>query len=354
MEKNCQGFSTSGRFENENELSGSIEQLCEICFMKKDEKVPISSGTYGRIFEITQNFVAKVCNSSNCMSLIPEIAILSCFSHNCVLKAKYIFKDNDEVMFILPRYDCSLDEFSTTSEDLKIQITKQLSSALQYIHSRNFLHLDLSTKNILIKIKTNSIKACICDFSLSRMTLTGKIYSKTPKVTIDCKPYENLLGSNEFSTKTDCWSLGICLFKLYEGYNLISFVYLPKKRRQSSVYETSALFEIQKLECEQNWPPTENQMIRQLLHLNIEQRLDSHELSKLLNCKIYEKLQNCEKRKLVERIYRRYSKVSNDTRILKNCGAIVKALSQDFVGVDDFYLENTFEIICKNRGLITF
>lgn len=370
------GFSTENFEDDEGDLSGDIEEIKEFCFMKKHEKSPFSHGTYGRIWDISKDYVAKVCETSHCITVVPEIAILSSLSHECILKAKYIFKQANEIMFILPKYDCSLEEFEVYDESIKMSITHQLVSGLQYFHASGFLHLDLTCKNILIKIYRENVKACICDFSLSRYSTTNVIQSSIPKVAIDCKPFENLLGSQFFCEKTDCWSLGVCLFKLWEGSHLINFVYVSKKRTTSSAYETSALFEIQKLDAQGNWPPSQNPFIRGLLKLDKNERLNMDQMCEILQ------IQKTEKREMKGKFTNRKLKtyfndivcflpVSLDVfyeetlkklncRQTENiyicCAAILNALSNDISEVvenlDETILEKTFEILSVNKGKI--
>lgn len=364
--------------EDEDELSGNIQELKEFCFMKKHETAPFSYGTYGRLWNISNQYVAKVCETSHCISVVPEIVILSSLSHDCILKAKYVFKQANEIMFILPKYDCSLEEFEVYDNSIKMSITKQLVSGLQYFHSCGFLHLDLTCKNILIKIYDNNIKACICDFSLSRYSSTSVIQSSVPKVAIDCKPFENLLGSQFFSEKTDCWSLGVCLFKLWEGTHLINFIYVSKNKSNSLAYETSALFEIQKLDAEEKWPPCENSFIRGLLKLDRNERYDMDKMCDILEIgKIQRKPQqgrfsnellksrfNNSMQFLplsLNKIYELSLLTLNIPRSKKEtlyicCAAILNALSYDISEVveelDEYFLEYTFEILAANRGKI--
>lgn len=315
-----------------------IERMCYTNLQN-----PISRGNYGKIFDLNKNYVVKVCECDNIFSVIPEINILSSFSHKSVLKAHYIFKKNNEMMFVVPKYDCTLRDISTECQAIKNSVTIQLCESLNYIHSKFYIHLDLTLKNILVKIRKDYLHICICDFSLSRYIPSGKLITKIPKITANYKPYENLLGSQEYSFKSDCWSLGVCLYEFYENKELINFSYISEKANTIRAHETCCLFEIQKIECEGNWPPTQNILLRGLLDLNIETRIDTYELASLLNCKTY-KRNRLKTKEIVDKLF-------STSRIdRKKCYRVLNSLSKDFEGNDD----HIFDIISRNKGFLTF
>lgn len=314
---------------------------------------PAFRGNYGKIFNVDKDYVVKICDCKNMLSVIPEIAILSSLNHRSILKAHYIIKKNDEIMFVISKYDCTLRDISTECPNIKLNVTEQLCNALNYLHSKFFLHLDLSLKNILVKIKSNFLHVCICDFSLSKFAPKGKINTRYSKVTVNYRPYENLIGSNEYSFKTDCWSLGVCLYYLYEGKDLIKFNYISDNVNTSKALETCSLFEIQKLYSEGNWPPTENSFIKMLLDLNIEQRIDTYQLSNILGLKTYKK-ERLKSKEIISSVFNNcYHKTSktNQKELYKECISIVKGLMFDTV---DSNFENAFEIISLNKGILTF
>ena len=87
----------------------------------------------------------------------------------------------------------------------------QLFGAMEYFHSKMFLHRDLKPQNILFDPEKKLIK--ITDFGLSRKfapwdqkrTYTNKV------VTLWYRSPELLLGSETYGIEIDMWSLG-CIF----------------------------------------------------------------------------------------------------------------------------------------------
>lgn len=327
----------------------SIEKICSEDFITS----PISRGNYGRIFDIGKKSVVKVCDCNYILYVVPEITILSTFSHACILQATHIFKKNDEIMYVLPKYDCTLKDIFTDNIYIKHDVTVQLCEALNYMHSKYFLHLDLSLKNILVKTGNKRLKVCICDFSLSRFAPKGVIKCEDEKITINYRPYENLLGSTEYSYKSDCWSLGVCLFKFYENKDLINFYYISESRNNSLDFKNCCLFEIQKLSCENNWPPTYNEILRLLLDLNLENRIDTYQLANILNCKTYKKAR-FNRSKIVQTLKKRSEKSVKTLRLKKICTELVKSLSNDSFEFDQEIHEKAFQIISCNNGILTF
>uniref|UniRef100_A0A1B6CPF8 Protein kinase domain-containing protein n=1 Tax=Clastoptera arizonana TaxID=38151 RepID=A0A1B6CPF8_9HEMI len=84
--------------------------------------------------------------------------------------------------------------------------------ALQYCHENNILHLDVTPKNILIKLPDFSSK--LCDFG-SSMNITRNCdqYQKLPKGTIQYISPESLQGK-KVTEKSDVYSLGITMWHL--------------------------------------------------------------------------------------------------------------------------------------------
>ncbi|UKK01708.2 glycogen synthase kinase [Theileria orientalis] len=90
----------------------------------------------------------------------------------------------------------------------------QLCRAFGYIHSLNICHRDLKPHNLLVDPLTNVLK--LCDFGSAKKLVKGDW-----SVSYICSRFyrapELMLGSNEYTTAIDSWSIGCVLSELILG-----------------------------------------------------------------------------------------------------------------------------------------
>ncbi|PVZ99284.1 hypothetical protein BB558_004702 [Smittium angustum] len=98
-------------------------------------------------------------------------------------------------------------------ESLAQHYSRQISSALMYLHKHSIVHRDLKIENIMVNSK-NEIK--LIDFGLSNLysfrkllkTFCGSLYFAAPEL-LEAKEY--------YGPEIDCWSFGIVLYVLVCG-----------------------------------------------------------------------------------------------------------------------------------------
>lgn len=106
-------------------------------------------------------------------------------------------------------------------EDEILQLMKDVTSGLEFLHSRGILHLDLKPANVLLHWDDDALlpKALLSDFGSSlsqhqnwmrtRTGNTGTLEYMAPETIV---PHEGQLA--ELTSKADIWSLGILLYTL--------------------------------------------------------------------------------------------------------------------------------------------
>ncbi|SBS82008.1 glycogen synthase kinase 3 (GSK3) [Plasmodium ovale curtisi] len=113
--------------------------------------------------------------------------------------------------------------FSRNNQSFPIVLVKlysyQLCRALAYLHSKLICHRDLKPQNLLIDPKTHTLK--LCDFGSAKSLISGQ-----RSVSYICSRFyrapELMLGSTNYTTHIDLWSLGCIIAEMILGYPLFS------------------------------------------------------------------------------------------------------------------------------------
>ena len=88
---------------------------------------------------------------------------------------------------------------------------------MAYLHSKKICHRDLKLSNILMSSPHSKSKMKIADFGLSKLFSTSPLRSHVGAPIIMAPEVEYNFQRKTYTTKADCWSLGICLFQLLVG-----------------------------------------------------------------------------------------------------------------------------------------
>ena len=103
-------------------------------------------------------------------------------------------------------YGINLSEDVRFSEPQIKSFMKQILEGIQEFHSKGFIHRDLKTSNILLDTD-GTVK--ICDFGLSKELRKGNLTNNVVTRWYRCP--ELLLGSTNYGTEVDMWSIGCIL-----------------------------------------------------------------------------------------------------------------------------------------------
>lgn len=149
-----------------------------------------------------------------------EVSILDSLDHPHVIKIHEFFEDKHFLYAIMDK--CEGGELFSQiirkrrfSERDAAQLTKQMLSAISYIHSEGIIHRDVKAENFLFDKRSPNAKLILIDFGMSA------------RVTDHEKPLKQLCGSPHYvapelirrcySFKVDLWALGVVVFLMLYG-----------------------------------------------------------------------------------------------------------------------------------------
>ncbi len=93
-----------------------------------------------------------------------------------------------------------------------LQYITQVGQALEYVHSKGFLHRDVKPNNIILRAATK--EAVLIDFGLTREYSIGQLGSMTNAKTDGYAPIEQYERNGEFAPYTDVYALAATLYSL--------------------------------------------------------------------------------------------------------------------------------------------
>ncbi|BAZ13372.1 serine/threonine protein kinase [Calothrix sp. NIES-4071] len=105
-----------------------------------------------------------------------------------------------------------ISEHGQLPEDEALQYITQVGRALEYVHSKGFLHRDVKPNNILLRAATK--EAVLIDFGLTREYSIGQLGSMTNAKTDGYAPIEQYERKGEFAPYTDVYALAATLYSL--------------------------------------------------------------------------------------------------------------------------------------------
>lgn len=155
--------------------------------------------------------------------LIKEAKILSDVHHPHIVNVLEVFEENDTA-YIAMEYisgnslKYKMDKEGIMPEARVLRYMRQIGEALQFVHEKNILHLDIKPSNILID---QAGKARLIDFGVSKRYDIEQQETSTTMLTLSkgfasIEQYDNE-GTQSFSPCPDIYSLGATMYNLLTG-----------------------------------------------------------------------------------------------------------------------------------------
>ena len=157
---------------------------------------------------------------------VKEAQTIAALDHANIIPIYDVFEENNTAYYVMEYIDGeSLSDVikrrGALSESEAVDYICQTGSALEYLHDRRIMHLDVKPGNIMVRRKDNRV--VLIDFGLSKHydEQSGEATSTTPVgVSHGYAPMEQYKqgGVSTFSPETDIYSLGATLYALVVGH----------------------------------------------------------------------------------------------------------------------------------------
>eukprot|EP01087_Luapelamoeba_hula_P011905 TRINITY_DN32_c0_g1_i1.p1 TRINITY_DN32_c0_g1~~TRINITY_DN32_c0_g1_i1.p1 ORF type:complete len:299 (+),score=44.20 TRINITY_DN32_c0_g1_i1:123-1019(+) len=145
---------------------------------------------------------------------IREISLLKELQHLNIVRLDEVIHTEKKLTLVFEFLDQDLKKYiddhgGIISRSVMKSFLYQLLEGTAFCHEKRVLHRDLKPQNLLINKKTGELK--ICDFGLARSSgIPVRSYSHEV-VTLWYRAPDVLMGSRNYSTPIDLWSIG-CIF----------------------------------------------------------------------------------------------------------------------------------------------
>ncbi|MGH0542140.1 protein kinase domain-containing protein [Bacillus cereus] len=189
----------------------------------------IGEGSYATVYKFTDTFYNKefaykkahvTLESDEKERFYREFEVMKDLKSPFILEVYTLDKEQD--YYLMEYVDETLEEYIERNPGLKnvnekLKLIRQICLAFKYIHSKDFLHRDISPKNILIKHFDNTKIAKVADFGLVKTpgsTLTR--FPTEPKGSLN-DPNLRLIGFKNYSMSHEIYAFTRLIYYIFTG-----------------------------------------------------------------------------------------------------------------------------------------
>ncbi|XP_018568383.1 ephrin type-A receptor 4a-like isoform X2 [Anoplophora glabripennis] len=208
---------------------------------------------------------------------LEEASVMAQLDHDVILKLLAVTHDRGIVQLAVEFMESGdlvdaiiMERIRLSTSDLLV-IIHDVASGMEYLSNKQYIHRDLKCANVFI----NSKKECkIGDFGLCKYVGdTGGVYQDTKLRLNSTHVAPEAKATNQFTTKSDVWAMGILVWELYsvrKAYsntrNILKCLYATEQMWRVFLFR-GHLLQVQ--DC-----PTElhNYLVREVLHNDPTQR----------------------------------------------------------------------------------